>query len=78
MHNLSDDVTKEPLIDHFETVVAGAGGLLKPKMAEQQTAVVAFSKDAAKTADVFVHLYPWTAIGFAAAVGVVVGLFSRR
>jgi ElaB/YqjD/DUF883 family membrane-anchored ribosome-binding protein len=57
---------------------AGSIAAMKAKMGDEQTAVLAFSKDAAKTADVYVHLYPWMAIGVAAGVGLVVGLFSRR
>lgn len=51
---------------------------MKAKMADEQAAAVAFSKDAAKAADVYVHLYPWTAVGVAAGVGLVVGLLSNR
>lgn len=51
---------------------------IKAKMAEEQAAVVTLSRDAAKAADVYVHLYPWTAIGVAAGVGLVVGLLSSR
>ena len=51
---------------------------MKAKMADEQAAVLAFSKDAAKAADVYVHLYPWTAVGVAAGVGLVVGLLSSR
>lgn len=51
---------------------------IKAKLADEQAAVVALSRDAAKTADVYVHMYPWTAIGVAAGVGLVVGLLSNR
>ena len=51
---------------------------MKAKMTDEQAAVVAFSKDAAKAADEYVHLYPWTAVGVAAGVGLVVGLLSTR
>lgn len=51
---------------------------VKAKLADEQAAVVALSKDAAKAADVYVHMYPWTAIGVAAGVGLVVGLLSHR
>jgi ElaB/YqjD/DUF883 family membrane-anchored ribosome-binding protein len=40
---------------------------------------VARAKDAGKVADNYVHDNPWTAIGIAAGVGVVLGmLISRR
>ncbi len=51
---------------------------MKARLAEEEAAVMAFSRDAAKSADVYVHLYPWTAVGVAAAVGLVVGLLSSR
>jgi ElaB/YqjD/DUF883 family membrane-anchored ribosome-binding protein len=51
---------------------------MKAKMADEQAAVLALSKDAAKAADVYVHLYPWTAVGVAAGVGLVVGLLNSR
>jgi ElaB/YqjD/DUF883 family membrane-anchored ribosome-binding protein len=51
---------------------------MKAKMVDEQAAVLAFSKDAAKAADVYVHMYPWTAVGVAAGVGLVVGLLSSR
>lgn len=51
---------------------------IKSRMADEQAALVALSKDAAKAADVYVHMYPWTAVGVAASVGLVVGLLSSR
>lgn len=51
---------------------------MKARIVEEEAAVLAFSRDAAKSADVYVHLYPWTAVGVAAAVGLVVGLLSSR
>lgn len=51
---------------------------MKSKLADEQAAIVTFSKDAAKAADVYVHLYPWTAVGVAAGVGLLVGLLSNR
>jgi ElaB/YqjD/DUF883 family membrane-anchored ribosome-binding protein len=51
---------------------------MKAKMADEQAAVLAFSKDAAKSADIYVHMHPWTAVGVAAGVGLLVGLLSSR
>lgn len=51
---------------------------MKTKMTDDQAAVLALSKDAAKAADVYIHLYPWTAVSMAAGVGLVVGLLSSR
>ncbi len=51
---------------------------MKAKLADEQAALLAYSKDAAKSADIYVHMYPWTAVGIAAGVGLVVGLLSSR
>lgn len=51
---------------------------IKGRLADEQAAMLALSKDAAKTADVYVHMYPWTAVGVAAGVGLLVGLLSGR
>jgi ElaB/YqjD/DUF883 family membrane-anchored ribosome-binding protein len=51
---------------------------MKAKLADEQAAALAFSKDAARAADVYVHLHPWAAVGVAAGVGLVVGLLSSR
>lgn len=51
---------------------------MKAKLADEQAAALAFSRDAAKAADEYVHLYPWTAIGIAAGIGLLVGLLSSR
>jgi ElaB/YqjD/DUF883 family membrane-anchored ribosome-binding protein len=51
----------------------------KVDLAHLQETAVARAKDAGKVADNYVHDNPWTAIGIAAGVGVVLGmLISRR
>lgn len=51
----------------------------KARMAEAQAAMLAKTKAAAKATDAYVHENPWEAIGFAAAVGFVIGwLVGRR
>ncbi|MDF2463926.1 MAG: protein of unknown function ElaB [Ramlibacter sp.] len=51
----------------------------KVDLARLQENAVARAKDASKVADNYVHDNPWTAIGIAAGVGVVLGmLISRR
>ncbi len=51
----------------------------KVDLARLQETAVARAKDASKVADNYVHDNPWTAIGIAAGVGVVLGmLISRR
>lgn len=50
----------------------------KVALAEAQAVVVEKSKEAAKATDVYVHDHPWKSIGFAASVGLVVGLLIGR
>ena len=51
----------------------------KAKLAGLDDAVIDRAKDAARSADAYVHEHPWGAVGVAAAVGLVVGvLISRR
>lgn len=52
--------------------------LLKSRMADEQRALIAKTREAARATDTFVHENPWTAIGVAASVGLVIGLFSGR
>ena len=53
-------------------------GIAKERIMEIQTEVLAKTKAAAKATDVYVHENPWRSIGFAASVGVVVGLLIGR
>ena len=48
------------------------------RLQELQTGVVEKASVAAKDADAYVHENPWTAIGLAAAAGVIVGLMVGR
>jgi len=50
----------------------------KADLSSLQQAAVAKAKDAGKTADVYVHDNPWTAVGIAAGVGLVLGLLIGR
>lgn len=52
--------------------------IAKEKLADAQDIVVAGAKEAAKATDAYVHEKPWQAIGFAASIGVVVGLLIGR
>lgn len=51
---------------------------VKAKMAEEQAALLVKTKEAAMATDVYVHDHPWTAVGVAAGVGMVVGLLGSR
>ncbi|NOT14488.1 MAG: DUF883 domain-containing protein [Methylotenera sp.] len=52
--------------------------IAKNRMVNAQEALVAKTKATAKMTDVYVHENPWKAIGFAASVGVVIGLLMSR
>ena len=53
-------------------------GIAKARIMDIQTEVLAKTKAAAKATDAYVHEIPWRAIGFAASLGVVVGLLISR
>ncbi len=51
----------------------------KVKLAHAQDVMVDRAKAAAQATDDYVHAHPWKAVGFAAALGVILGmLISRR
>ena len=52
--------------------------IAKAKLADAQDEMLAKKKAAAKVTDVYVHENPWRSIGFAASVGVVIGLLIGR
>jgi len=50
----------------------------KKAVAEAEVVLLETTKEAAKTADVYVRENPWNAVGIAAGVGLVVGLLVGR
>ena len=50
----------------------------KEKAADAQVVVIERGKKAVRATDDYVHERPWTAIGIAAGVGVLVGLLINR
>lgn len=48
------------------------------KVAEAQEIVTDRAKAAAQATDDYVHAHPWKAVGFAAAIGVIVGMLIAR
>ena len=51
----------------------------KDKLADAERALMEKTKVAARAADAYVHEHPWSAVGIAAAAGIVLGmLISRR
>jgi ElaB/YqjD/DUF883 family membrane-anchored ribosome-binding protein len=52
--------------------------VVKARIAEDQVALFAKTKEAARATDAYVHESPWQAVGVAAGVGFLIGLFSAR
>ena len=50
----------------------------RAKLANLDDMVVGRAKDAAKTADEYVHENPWNAVGIAAIAGILVGILIAR
>lgn len=50
----------------------------RARLREAETALVAKTRAAARATDVYVHESPWTAVGIAAGVGLLVGLILGR
>lgn len=53
-------------------------GAAKERIMEIQTEVLAKTRATAKATDAYVHENPWRSVGFAASIGVVVGLLISR
>lgn len=51
---------------------------LKPQLVRIETAVVEKAKATATATDAYVHDNPWTAIGVAAGIGMVIGMLICR
>ena len=52
--------------------------VMKAKIADEQVALLIKTREAVATTDAYVHGNPWTAVGIAAGVGLVIGLLSGR
>jgi ElaB/YqjD/DUF883 family membrane-anchored ribosome-binding protein len=50
----------------------------KVKLAEAEEVVLDSTREMARAADDYVHDHPWSAVGIAAGVGVVIGLLIAR
>ena len=50
----------------------------KVDLAKMQDMVVVKAKDAGRATDAYVHEKPWTAVGVAAGIGVLVGMLIAR
>lgn len=52
--------------------------IVKARMSDTQSEVIARTKAVAKASDIYVHNNPWRSIGMATGVGLVVGLLIGR
>lgn len=52
--------------------------MVKARIADTQEEVLARTRVAAKATDVYVHENPWRSVGFAASLGIVIGLLISR
>ncbi len=52
--------------------------MVKSRIDGVQVELLGRTREAARTADAYVHDYPWNAIGMAAGAGLVIGLLSNR
>jgi ElaB/YqjD/DUF883 family membrane-anchored ribosome-binding protein len=51
---------------------------LKPRLAQAQAALADDARSAARMGDTYVREQPWTAIGIAAGVGILIGILIGR
>lgn len=51
---------------------------LKPRLAQAQAMLTENASSAAATGDAYIHKKPWTAIGVAAGIGMLIGLLISR
>jgi ElaB/YqjD/DUF883 family membrane-anchored ribosome-binding protein len=51
---------------------------LKPRLARAEAMIEGAARSAANSSDAYVHEKPWTAIGVAAGVGLLIGLLIGR
>lgn len=65
-------------ISRLRTRIEGRLREARVRLADAETLLVEKTKAAARAADDYVHESPWTAIGLAAGVGVLVGLALGR
>ena len=65
-------------IDRVRAKAEESLGQVKAKLAEERDELIVKTREAARAADAFVHENPWTAIGVAAGVGLIIGLLSSR
>lgn len=53
-------------------------GKAREKLSNLEDATLDRAKEAAKTADDYVHEHPWNAVGIAAGVGLVIGILIAK
>ena len=65
-------------IAEMRSRIQQAAADLKPRLAQAETLLRDKAKAAAATTDDYVHDHPWTAMGVAAGIGLIIGLLIGR
>lgn len=65
-------------LDELRNKVTDSLMTVKTKLGDAEDGLIARTKASAKAGDTYVHDNPWRSIGFAASVGVVLGLLLGR
>jgi ElaB/YqjD/DUF883 family membrane-anchored ribosome-binding protein len=66
-------------VEELRTKAVESINAMKSRLSDAETRVIEKTKEAAKATDEYVHENPWSSIGVAAGVGLVVGfLLGRR
>jgi len=74
MTTVERSTPRQPLAE----IVAESAGRVRDSLRQGSTRVRAGSRKVASAADTYVHDRPWSALGLAAAVGLVVGVLAKR
>jgi ElaB/YqjD/DUF883 family membrane-anchored ribosome-binding protein len=74
----SMDVTTDKLMQDLKTVVVDAEDLARARIKDMTQDAEAQAREAAGEVNRQVHDNPWTAVGVAAGVGVLIGLLLGR
>jgi ElaB/YqjD/DUF883 family membrane-anchored ribosome-binding protein len=80
----AEDLVKATAAETGDKITQARGKLqqavvdLKPRIARAEAMIENAARSAANSSDTYVHEKPWTAIGIAAGVGLLVGLLIGR
>jgi ElaB/YqjD/DUF883 family membrane-anchored ribosome-binding protein len=80
----AEELVKATAADTGDKIIKARGKLqqavvdLKPRLSRAEAMIEDAARSAANSGDAYVHEKPWTAIGIAAGVGLLVGLLIGR